>query len=328
VVLFLTFHVLAPLIFFAHCIRRHKRFDLVQAAGDITFLSDISYAHFCHAAFLKKHWKAVRNRSARSVVQWLHHFLAARIEKFIYGRVDKIVVPSEGLARELASEYPFCAGKIVVIPNPIDAHCLHRPDDQSKEILRKSMGFTASELVLVFVALGHFERKGLPLLLECLQRGHGVEWKLLVVGGLPGLINIYRRKAAARGASGRIVFVGHQQDVRPFLWAADAFVLPSHYETFSLVSFQAAAAGLPVIASRLHGVEDFLEDGANGFCVERDPKSLTEAIERVARLSPSERAAMGVRAQTKVAKYDTKFFAKNWRAFYEDAFAAPCGGNA
>jgi glycosyltransferase involved in cell wall biosynthesis len=317
VLLFLVFHALAPLIFWVHCWRRKQRFDLVQIHGNLTFLGELSYAHFCHAVYLRKHWKAVRTLSVRSFFQWMNHFVNARLEGLIYQRARMIVVPSQGLVRELMSEYPAIAGKIVVIPNPVDVRRLRKPDGFREQPLRESLGFTSRDLVLVFVALGHFERKGLPLLLECLRRRQGAEWKLLVVGGSPQIIDAYQRLAESDGVSDRVVFAGHQQDVRPYFWAGDAFVLPSYYEVFPLVALQAAAAGLPVIVSRLNGVEEFVEDGANGFLVERDPASLERAISQVARQPPTQRTTMGLRAQADVEKYDTTFFANNWRSFYE-----------
>jgi glycosyltransferase involved in cell wall biosynthesis len=319
VLLFLAFHLLAPVIFFVYCWRRKKSFDLVQMVECNSFWGDLSYSHFCHSVYLKNHWKGAPSQWARSCFQWMNHFVRAKLEKLVYARVRTIVVPSHGLATELASEYPSSAGKIVVIPNPVDVLALRKPDDFCKEHVRSRLGFAVSDLVLVFVALGHFERKGLPLLVECLRRGCG-EWKLLVVGGSSQLTDAYQRRAAKAGVSQRIVFAGHQEDVRPFFWAADAFIIPSYYETFSLVAFQAAASSLPVIASRVHGVEDFLQDGANGFLIDTDPESLLKTIVRITGLSEDERISMGLRAQADVQKYDVLSFVDRWRSFYEQAF--------
>ena len=52
------------------------------------------------------------------------------------------------------------------------------------------------------------------------------------------------------------MFVGRETQVRPFLWLADAFVFPTAYEAFSL-SILEAAAGLPLIVTRVDGVGDF-----------------------------------------------------------------------
>ena len=58
---------------------------------------------------------------------------------------------------------------------------------------------------------------------------------LVVVGGYPDLVERYEAIAQRGGVADRVDFVGMQPDVRPFLWASDAFVFPSSYEAFAFV---------------------------------------------------------------------------------------------
>ncbi len=55
-------------------------------------------------------------------------------------------------------------------------------------------------------------------------------------------------------------------------------MLPTAYETFSLVCMEAMACGVPVFASRAGGIEDYLQDGVNGFAVERNGRSIGAAL--------------------------------------------------
>jgi len=100
--------------------------------------------------------------------------------------------------------------------------------------------------VLVFVALGHYERKGLPLLFEALRALNDSRLKMVVVGGSQNGIAAYRERANKGGLNGNVKFLQTQKDIRPYLWAADALTLPSHYEVFPLAVLEAAAAGLPL----------------------------------------------------------------------------------
>ena len=84
-------------------------------------------------------------------------------EPRIYRRVPHIVVPSAGLARELGREYPGASEKLELVPNAIDADRMRAPADFDRQ-RRRTLGFAADDFVLVFVALGQFERKGLPRL--------------------------------------------------------------------------------------------------------------------------------------------------------------------
>jgi UDP-glucose:(heptosyl)LPS alpha-1,3-glucosyltransferase len=118
------------------------------------------------------------------------------------------------------------------------------------------------------------------------------------------------------GLEPQMLLVGKQQDVRPYLWASDFFVLPSYYETFSLATFEAAAAGLPVLVPRLSGVEDFLRDGKNGFQIELTPEAVADGIHRICAAGPAGRQRIGDQARRDVALYETDKFADRWREIY------------
>ena len=71
----------------------------------------------------------------------------------------------------------------------------------------------------------------------------------------------------------RIRWLGVQREVAPLYAMADAFVLPTSYETFSLATFEAAASGLPLLATPVNGICELLEPGVNGFFVDRRPRA-------------------------------------------------------
>jgi glycosyltransferase involved in cell wall biosynthesis len=94
-----------------------------------------------------------------------------------------------------------------------------------------------------------------------------------------------RRPINADGAhsltGGRVHFVGYQEDVTPFFAIMDVFVMPSHREGFCLTNIEAAAFGLPVVATRIPGCVDSVSDGRTGTLVPpRDPLSLAAAVAR------------------------------------------------
>jgi UDP-glucose:(heptosyl)LPS alpha-1,3-glucosyltransferase len=73
---------------------------------------------------------------------------------------------------------------------------------------------------------------------------------------------------------------------------ADAFVLASSYETFSLVTFEAAASGLPVLATPVSGVRELIRDGENGFLITQEPQSIAARLNELA-ADPALRARLG-----------------------------------
>jgi glycosyltransferase involved in cell wall biosynthesis len=315
--LFLTFYGVAPLVFWYHALRTGRRFDLVQTVENYVTCGTVAYSHFCHRGYLRSSWKDSGATGLRGIVRWLDHSLRSLAEPLTYRRVKSVVVPSRGLANELEQQYASVRNKVRVIPNPIDTDALRRPPEFDVGRFRHSLGFTPGDLVLTFIALGHFERKGLPLLLSALQTVDRPEVKLVVVGGRADLIRRYERVVDELGIRERVAFVGMQRDTRPFLWASDAFVFPSSYEVFSLVSFEAAAAGLPLLVHSVYGVEEFLRDGENGFVITRTVEGIAAGIHRLLELSAEERRAMGARASRDVQAYNRAQFIQSWRTYYD-----------
>jgi glycosyltransferase involved in cell wall biosynthesis len=316
--LFITFHLLAPIRYLWHRIRYGVRFDQVQIIESNLLFGDIAYSHFCHRVFLKQHWKDAGATGLRAVLRWLDHWLHAQLEPWVYRRASRIVVPSQGLARELASSYPFVASKISILANSVDVEGLRRPEVFDRNGFREELGAMPEDIVLVFVALGHYERKGLPLLIDALAESPNPRLKVMVVGGSREAIAAYRQRANQRGLNGDVRFVGTQREVRPYLWASDGLVLPSHYEVFPLVALEAAAAGLPLLVTPLNGVEEFLRDGENGLLARRDVTGISECIARFAKMSAQERGDMGRQSQRDAERYGIGHFVAHWSKLYRE----------
>ncbi|MBM4284530.1 MAG: glycosyltransferase family 4 protein [Deltaproteobacteria bacterium] len=107
-----------------------------------------------------------------------------------------------------------------------------------------------------------------------------------------------RREAAARLAeallpAGAVRFFPAQPDVRPFLHQAGVIVLSSAAEALPNVVLEAMAAGLPVVATRVGGLAEVVDEGITGYLAPpRDPAALAEALDRVL-ADPAHRRALG-----------------------------------
>jgi glycosyltransferase involved in cell wall biosynthesis len=108
-----------------------------------------------------------------------------------------------------------------------------------------------------------------------------------------------------------------QTDVRPYFWMSDGFIFPSHYETFSLVAYEAAAAELPLIVSRVHGVADIAVDRENALIVEPNRESILAALREFVCMSDASRGQMGSRARETVLGFGPEGFVSAWTRFYE-----------
>jgi glycosyltransferase involved in cell wall biosynthesis len=268
-------------------------------------------AHYCHRAYLTEYFATSGTPGLRRVSRFLVHRYSARLERKAFRRAGVITVPSRGLQREIERFYPEVRDKLVCIPNPVDTAALVRPEDFDRDAARTRLGFAPGDVVFVFVALGDFARKGLGVVIPGLAELTATDARVLVVGGTPGETALYRKRAEAAGVEGLVTFVGKQEDVRPYLWLADAFLFPTLYEAASKATLQAAAAGLPLLASRVSGIEDVIDDGRNGWFVERTPAGVAAAV-RTALAARDELPELGRHAQTTVAPWDKRLYVERW----------------
>ena len=110
----------------------------------------------------------------------------------------------------------------------------------------------------------------------------GVNTRLCLVGDGPDREHVERR-AHELGISRNVLFVGYQRDVAPYYSFFDALVLPSANEGTPVVAIEALAAGRPVVATRVGGVPDVVEDDADGMLVRvGDIDGIANALERLA----------------------------------------------
>ncbi|HEU0285703.1 MAG TPA: glycosyltransferase [Nocardioidaceae bacterium] len=139
----------------------------------------------------------------------------------------------------------------------VDVERFHPVDEAERDAYRAELGVDAKHVLL---CLGRLVRqKGQDLLLPAWERDRPPDTALVLLG--PG--DQEPLAALAPTQWGRSVFaVGEQDDVRPWLWACDALVLPSRYETVALVVAEAMSCGRPVIATAVNGARDTILGGS------------------------------------------------------------------
>ena len=98
--------------------------------------------------------------------------------------------------------------------------------------------------------------------------------------------------------------------------AADTLVTPSSYETFSLVAFEAAASGLPIVATPINGVKELIEDGRNGLLVDRDPGEIAARLNQLA-ADPELRRRLGHAARESAVLFGRERMVREYHELYE-----------
>jgi UDP-glucose:(heptosyl)LPS alpha-1,3-glucosyltransferase len=97
--------------------------------------------------------------------------------------------------------------------------------------------------------------------------------------------------------------------------AADAFVFPTSYEAFPLVALEAAAAGLPLLITRVNGAEDLVEDGVNGWFIDRDSDDIARRLQALSATGEHARS-MGAASRWAAARYTWDAMAERYLALY------------
>lgn len=206
---------------------------------------------------------------------------------------------SPGHKRELERHFPDVP--VTVTPNAVDTKRFH-PDAAVRRELRAAEGVGSDEVVVLFVA-NAWKQRGLPAVIEGLAQAASnapVSLRLWVVGY--GDAERYGALAREHGVGDRVRFFGLQPGVERFYQAADLFVFPTAYETFCLAAYEAAACGLPVVATRVSGIDDLVGEEEAGILVERKPKAVGKAIARLA-ADPALRERMGEIGRQRASAY-------------------------
>lgn len=136
-----------------------------------------------------------------------------------------------------------------------------------EENFRSALGFTDDDFVFIFV--GRIVRdKGMNELAEAMKKliseKRSKQIKLLLVGSFEKSNPLYGDNEDFLRNSEHVKFVGWQEDVRPYLAAADALVFPSYREGFPNVPIQAGALDIPCIVTNINGCNEIIKDNLNG----------------------------------------------------------------
>lgn len=202
----------------------------------------------------------------------MHLWVSLRDRWMIGGlRYRMYVAVSPRVSTELQDIYQVPASRIRVIPNGIDLNRFAR-DTAAGLKIREEFNIPVDAKLLLFA--GHeFRRKGLAYAIGALELLGPDVWMLVVGSDNP---TPYRKLAT--NSADRLLFAGSRTDMPALYAAADAFVLPTAYETFSLVCMEAMACSTPVFATPVGGIEDYLLDGVNGYQVRMDATDIASKI--------------------------------------------------
>lgn len=216
---------------------------------------------------------------------------------------NKTICVSNAVRERLVSDYGYVESRTMTIFNGVDLkHFNSRAYNSAKDMdsLRAS-----TSLGPIIVCVARLSRqKRIDILLEALSlvRVSHPACKCIIVGSGP-LEGELHAHSTRLGLAAIVDFVGHVEDVRPYLQKADLFVLSSEREGLPLSLGEAMAHGVPCIATDVGGNREIIAHGNTGLIVEPgSPEQLAQAIDYLL-VHPEERSRMAANGKRRVQEH-------------------------
>ena len=273
-------------------------------------------------------WLATRRRPTIQVATlhqplrrywWLWHWEV--LDEWIWRRFDRALPVAAAVRDEILARHPELADRVTAVLNGVDLGRF-RPGGQ-RDGVRAGLGLPPDALSCV--TIGRFlPDKGLSYLLDAARlvadRRTDVWWVLAGRGPLEARL---RARAAELRLNDRVIFAGFRDDVPDLLAASDVVVVSSTSEGCSVAILEAMACGRPVIATRVGGTPEIVDQGRTGIIVEpRRPEEIAAAVMELAD-APVRRAAMGRLAlQTARERFSVERMVRRLEEVYLELMAA------
>jgi glycosyltransferase involved in cell wall biosynthesis len=208
------------------------------------------------------------------------------------------------------------ANKIAFIPNSVDTEHFY-PDKNLRKQVRESLRIKEK---FVWLAVGRFYlQKDYPTMIAAFaQTLKKYPNCLLLIAGEGPLQAEIEKMVVAFGIQSYVRFLGPRRDILALMNAVDAHILSSQWEGTPLVLLEAAASGLPIVATNVGGVSEAVLDDKTGILVpSADSNKLSFAMEKLMNFSTERRERMGIEARNHVlANYSTNQVVSKWEELY------------
>ncbi len=239
------------------------------------------------------------------------------------GLVDHMTIISQAAADRFIGERIVPGRLLTVIANGVDTDRMRNLPPEARDALRRAIGVSDEEFI--WLAVGRFEvAKDYPNMLRAFKEVRSREPQaVLVIVGQGSLQGEAEALAHELGLRNAVRFLGARDDVPAVMSAGDGYVMSSAWEGMPMVLLEAAAAGLPIVATAVGGNGEVVRAGESGFLAPaRDPEALGQAMLRLMALPAEQRRGMGERGREHVrANYGLHRVAERWERVYWDALA-------
>ena len=293
----------------------HSHTWYANLAGHLgSLLYGIPHVATVHSLEPLRPWKAEQLGGGYALSSWA--------ERVSLGSAAAVVAVSDGMRKDVLSVYPEIApARVRVIRNGIDT--VEYAPDQKADVLERH-GIDQSRPYVIFV--GRITRqKGVPVLLRAAAALDPSAQLVLLAGAAdtPELgAEVSELVAELQATRSGVIWVPEmlpKPDVIQLLTHALLFACPSVYEPLGIVNLEAMACATAVVASRVGGIPEVVDDGVTGLLVPPDdPTSLADAMNLLLR-DPGRADAMGRAGRERaVAEFSWEAVAAQTAALYAE----------
>jgi glycosyltransferase involved in cell wall biosynthesis len=246
------------------------------------------------------------------------------IKKIVSNLADKtdcITTPSESM-KALIKNYGI-KNRIEVISNAIKLSTFREKNELECLKISKRYNLKEDEKIILFVGRVATE-KSIDKIIKALAiiKKHGVsKTKLLIVGNGPAKDEL-THLVQALGVEEEVIFCGevNYEEIRYYYKIADVFTMASTSESFGIVTIEALASGLPVLAVKASGAMDILTDGFDGLLTDDNIEHFAKALEKIIR-DPELRERLSKGALKTSAKYSINMISERMLNLYREIIA-------
>lgn len=253
-----------------------------------------------------------------------------RVEKATYALATKIYPNSKGQYDFILQHLYLRPDKLKVIANGSSNGVNTAYFDPStfryeqNNAFKVSLGIAPDDFLFVFVGrmvkdkgINELVRAFVELQQSYLDSGRSRKPRLLLVGRFENELDpLLPETMEIIDSNPDIIYVGYQQDVRPYFAISDCLVFPSYREGFPNVVMQAGAMELPSIVTDINGCNEIVEDGVNGLVIPpKDADSLREAMNEVLYNDSLRKSLKEKSREMIVSRYEQELV---WRALLDE----------
>ncbi len=264
-------------------VHRKNVFNIIKMAREVRDIIREENIDLLHARSRVPAWIAffASKAAKRPLVTTAHGYYSKHPASEVMGWGRLVIVASNVMARHMVHDFGVPHTRIRFVPRGVDlARFKFRPLTE-----RRSGEFTVGMVSRITPLKGHPDfLKAMSVLSRNIPH-----LKVIIAGGVPKGKEKYLEElellTRRLGLSRTVEFIGVQENVPALLENMDALVLATvTQEAFGRSIIEAQAAGVPVVATRVGGVVDIIEDGVNGIlCNPEDPKDMSQGVLRIYR---------------------------------------------